>query len=240
MTANSKDTSCIIAIHQPNYIPWLGYFYKIAHSDTFVFLDNVQFPKESPAARNYIKGKTGEKVLLSVSVKKSKGAFQNYNELELDYSTKWHLKHLNQIKDAYFKAPYFKEFYPELEKLYLEPASNLAAFNTKIILWILNQLNIHTTIKIASHFDDGSLGTQNERNLNICLHFKANKYLSGTGARKYNQEDVFIKKNIELIYSDYTPQEYTQINGPFVANLSIIDTLFNVGKEGTRKMILGH
>lgn len=226
-----------ISIHQPNYIPWLGYFYKIAHCDLFVLLDNVQFPKESPAARNFIKSKNGEKVLLSVSVKKSNGAFQNYNELALDYSSKWHIKHLNQIKDAYLKAPYFKEFYPALEEIYKTPSANLAEFNIRIINWIIKQLGISTEIRIASQFDNGTWGTQNERNLNICLHVGGNKYLSGTGAKKYNQEEPFKDKGIELLYSDYSPKEYEQINGPFIPNLSIIDALFNIGAVNTSNLL---
>lgn len=221
----------IVAIHQPNYIPWLGYFYKIATADLFVLLDNVQFPKESPAARNFIKGKTGEKVLLTVSVKKSKGAFQNYNELELDYSSKWNIKHLNQIKDAYIKAPHFKTYYPELEALLKQQHPNLAAMNIAIIRWALEHLGIDTPVKTASEFDDGSLGTKNDRNLNICMHFNATAYLSGHGAKKYNDEIIYKEQNIDLMYSDYTSLPYPQINGDFVPNLSVIDALFNCGPD---------
>jgi hypothetical protein len=220
-----------IAIHQPNYIPWLGYFYKISRSDIFVLLDNVQFPKESPAARNFIKGKNGAKVLLTVSVKKSKGAFQNYNELELDYSSKWNIKHLNQIKDAYLKAPFFKTYFPEFESMLKEQHSNLAELNIKIIKWAIGHLDLKARIETASAFDKGNLGTQNDRNVNICLHFGADKYLSGHGAKKYNEETLYQEKKIELIYSDYEAKEYLQINGDFVPNLSILDVLFNCGTE---------
>jgi hypothetical protein len=229
----------IISIHQPNYIPWLGYFYKIAKSDIFILLDNVQFPKESPAARNFIKGKDGSKVLLTVSVKKSKGAFQNYNELELDYSSKWNIKHLNQIKDAYVKTPFFKEYFTELESILKTPCSNLAALNIKIIKWVVNLLDIKTRIEIASEFDDGSLGTKNDRNLNICLYFNATSYLSGNGARKYNDEALYKNENVELLYSDFSAKEYQQINGDFLPNLSVLDVLFNVGAEEAKKFILG-
>ena len=227
----------IIAIHQPNYIPWMRYFYKISKSDVFVLLDNVQFPKESPAARNLIKGKDGSKVLLTVSVKKSKGAFQNYNELELDYSSKWNIKHLNQIKDAYIKAPFFKPYFPELESILKTPSSNLAELNIKIIKWVINLLEIKTRIEIASEFDTGSLGIRNDRNLNICLHFGATSYLSGHGAKKYNDETIYKAEHVELLYSDFVSQPYEQINGEFVDNLSIIDALFNIGAEETKKLL---
>lgn len=221
----------IVAIHQPNYIPWLGYFYKIAKADTFVLLDNVQFPKESPAARNFIKSKTGEKVLLSVSVKKSDGAFQNYNELALEYATKWSIKHLNQIRDAYAKAPFFKMYFPEIEALLKAKHNNLAELNIAFIKWALKQLNIGTRIEVASEFDTGEFGARNDRNLNICLYFGATKYLSGQGAKKYNDPELYEKSNVELIYSDYQAKPYPQINGDFVTNLSFIDALLNCGPE---------
>lgn len=221
----------IVAIHQPNYIPWLGYFYKIKKSDQFVILDNVQFPKESPAARNFIKGKNGFKVMLSVAVKKSKGAFQNYNELELDYNGKWNVKHLNQIRDAYIKAPFFKLYYPEIEHLLKTRYGSLAELNIAFLKWGVNQLKISTPLHIASSFDDGNLGAKNERNLNICLRFNATQYLSGAGAKKYNNETLFATHQIKLIYSDFLIKEYRQLNGEFIPNLSVLDVLFNVGPE---------
>ena len=230
MISNKVDNKKIISIHQPNFIPWLGFFYKIYKSDIFVLLDNVQFPKESAAARNYIKGKNGGKVLLSVSVKKSDGAFQNYNEIELDYTTKWNSKHLNQIKDAYIKSPYFNQYFPEFEAILKTKFSNLAELNITIIKWVLKHLEINTEIELASQFDNGGFGKKNDRNLNICLHFDANIYLSGIGAKQYNNENLYKESKVELQYLDYTPATYSQINGDgFIPNLSVLDALFNCG-----------
>jgi hypothetical protein len=227
----------IVAIHQPNYIPWLGYFYKIYKSDLFVLLDNVQFPKESPAARNYIKAKDSTKFLLTVSVKKSKGAYQNYNELEIDYSSKWNTKHINQLKDSYIKAPFFNDYFPIFENILKLQFTNLAELNIKIILMALELLKIETRIEIASKIDNEKLGTKNDRNLNICLHYNASKYLSGIGAQTYNDAKLFDSNGIELIYSDFKSIQYPQINGEFLPNLSFLDALFNVGAEGVSKLI---
>lgn len=226
----------IVAIHQPNFIPWLGYFYKIAQADIFVLLDNVQFPKESPAGRNYIKGKNGEKVLLSVSVKKSDGAFQNYNEITIEYGSKWAIKHLNQIKDAYIKAPFFNTYFPEIEMILKAKFNSLADLNIELIRFAIKHLNIKTRIEIASTFDNGLLGVKNDRNLNICLHFGATKYLSGQGAKKYNDPNLYDNAKIELVYSDYQIKSYPQINGDFISNLSFIDALMNVGPD-TEKLL---
>jgi len=227
----------IVGIQQPNYIPWLGYFYKIYKSDLFVLLDDAQFPKESPAARNFIKAKDGSKILLTVSVKKSKGAYQNYNELELEYSSKWNTKHLNHIKDSYVKAPFFKEYFPIFEILIKEPAKNLAELNTRIILKTLELLQINTKIEIASSINNLELGTKNNRNLNITLYYKGNKYLSGKGAQTYNDAELFNANNVELIYSDYKATDYPQLHGEFIPNLSFLDSLFNIGAEGVSNLL---
>ena len=232
MINGQLDNKKIVAIHQPNFIPWLGFFYKIYKSDIFVLLDNVQFPKESAAARNFIKGKNGSKVLLSVSVKKSEGAFQNYNEIELDYSSQWNIKHLNQIKDAYIKSPYFNQYFPEFETILKTQFSNLAELNITIIKWVLKHLEINTKIEVASQFDKGNFGVKNNRNLNICLHFGANSYLSGSGAKQYNDESLYKENKVELLYSDYNPVTYPQVNGQeFLSNLSVLDALFNCGPK---------
>src|SRR3982750_3176011 len=104
MTQPNGETLRVVSIHQPNYIPWLGYFHKMIKSDFFVLLDNVQYVKGTVANRNYIKDKKGEACLLSVSVKLSEGAYQKYNQIGIDYSNKWNKKHINSIKDAYLKA----------------------------------------------------------------------------------------------------------------------------------------
>lgn len=227
----------IVAIHQPNYLPWMGFFHKMMKADLFVLLDNVQFPKESPAARNLIKAKDGTARMLSVSVKKSKGAFQNYNELEIDYAGKWNLKHVNQLKDSYSKAPFFVQYFPELEGILRTPHPNLAAMNIRIIEWIAEALGIGTRVEIASRHDDGSWGAKNDRNLNICRHFNATAYLSGSGAKDYNDEALFARNDIALVYSEFRHPTYSQINGDFVPNLSIVDALFNCGAEEVARML---
>jgi hypothetical protein len=120
----------IVAIHQPNFFPWLGYFHKIALANTFVYLDNVQYIKQSPASRNYIKDKNGNKILISLPLKISKGAFQNYNEIEIDYSQNWQKKILNKLNDAYFHSQNFNytiTFQKNL-KIYHNSISNLTSF----------------------------------------------------------------------------------------------------------------
>lgn len=226
----------IVSIHQPNYMPWLGYFYKIANSDIFVILDTVQYVKGTVANRNKIKGINGEEILLSVPVKLSEGAYQHYNEIAIDYSHKWVNKHLNQIKNSYLKAPNFKIIYPEFEIILKKKYENIAQLNIEIINWVIAKLEIKTKIFVTSGFEK-DFGTSNAQNINICKHLNGNKYLSGHGAKKYNDPELYNQNMIELIYSDYQSKPYQQINGDFLPNLSILDVLMNISIVEIKEML---
>lgn len=227
----------IVAIHQPNFIPWLGYFYKISNCDTFIFLDDVQYPKQSPASRNYIKNKKGEKQLLSVPVKLSKGAFQNYNEIEIDYSQPWNRKLLNLVKDAYLKAPFFKTLFPQLEGILLKEHQNLAELNLEIIYWCLYLLDMSDIKTIRASQIATTVDSKNDRNIALCESVGATIYLSGAGGKNYNDTDAYKAKNIELRYSDFEPKQYPQLHGEFISNLSVIDALFNIGGSEISKQL---
>jgi len=228
----------IVAIHQPNYIPWLGYFAKIMECDFFVFLDDVQYPKESPAARNYILDVNNTKALLSVPVKIGADAFQNYNKIAIDYSANWQHKHLNKIKNSYCKAPYFADVFEGLEKLYKQKYENLAQLNLNIIFWILNMLDCSTQLYLSSNIEIENIGASNERNVNLCKYFNANIYLSGTGAKKYNDEKLYQQNNIQLKYQNFKHPVYKQYSECFVQNLSILDILFFGGAQQTKNYLL--
>jgi len=226
----------IVSIHQPNYLPWLGYFYKINQSDTFVLLDNVQYVKGTVANRNSIKGRNGKALLLPVSVKLSDGWSLNYNQIGIDYSQKWHFKHLNQIRDAYGKAPWFKHYFPLLEGILKTACNNIAELNIALIMFFIKELGISAEIKKASDIPD-ELGEKNERNINLVKYFNGDVYLSGKGAAKYNDINMYDAANIKLVYSEFAHPVYEQINGDFLPNLSVVDALMNCGPEKTRILI---
>lgn len=225
-----------IAIHQPNFLPWLGFFNKIKQVEVFVLLDNVQYVKGTIANRNLIKNKKGESQYITVPVKISKGWDKKYNEIEIDYSQKWINKHLNLLYDAYHKAPHFDKIYEFIETRYNKKYSILSELNIDFILSILSELNIDTRIYINSQLEY-DFGSKNEQNIGICKYFNANIYLSGVGAKKYNDELLFNEKGIKLEYQQYQHPIYPQLYGDFIPNLSIVDVLFNCGWEGTKKLL---
>jgi len=224
----------VVSIHQPNYIPWLGYFDKIAQSDAFVILDDVQYVKGTVSNRNKILSSNGKELLLSVPVKISKGSQLKYNEIEISYQEKWQNKHLATIKNNYRKSPYFNDYFESFEKIIKEKHSSLSSLNTKLILWAVDALGIDTKIFISSGIE-GEKGKNNELNLFLVKALNGTHYLSGNGAKKYNDESVFKKGGVELLYQDYTPRPYQQLYGDeFLENLSVLDAIFNLGPEAKR------
>lgn len=225
-------------IHQPNFLPWLGYFYKIYKSDQFVLIDNVQFVKGSVCNRAKIKNNQGAEIWLTVPVKGNKGSQVNYNELELDYSQKWAVKMINQLHAAYVKAPYFDRYFQPLSDLLKQEYKTLADLNITLIKYLCSELNIQTPMAIASELDT-DFGKKNDLNLNICKYFKSDVYLSGTGAKKYNDEELFKTNGITIEYSDFVHPVYPQQFGAFIPGLSTIDLLFNCGPESMNYLTSG-
>jgi hypothetical protein len=226
----------IAGIHQPNYIPWQGYFYKILKSDVFVILDNVDFQQgnsKSITSRSKIKGINGE-ILLTVPVKRSENRL--INRIQIDNTQHWAKKHLKSIEFSYQRSSFFKVYFPLFEKLLLAPNSNLSELNTKIIQEICISLDIHTPFIIGSELNIEEEG-RNERIVKICQKVGADTYLCGKGGRMYMDELIFTQAEIKVQYTDFIPEEYAQLHGPFLPGLSILDALMNLGKEGVLKAL---
>jgi hypothetical protein len=226
----------IVAIHQPNYLPWLGYFHKMKMADAFIILDHVQLPGKGLPNRNYIKGKDGKKVLLTVPLKKTKGINSTYIDSIPDYSKHWQKEHLNKIKDAYLKAPYFEENYAQIEYIIKIKYESLSELCTAFIQMICHLLEIKTKIVLASSLVENEL-QKNDRNIDLCLQMGAKTYLSGQGAKKYNDENLFAQHQLNIIYQNFEAPIYPQLGEEFIANLSIIDILFNVPVNEIKKII---
>lgn len=228
-----------VAIHQPNFLPWLGYFHKIARADTFVFIDHVEFVKGHICNRNKIKNNQSEAVWITVPVKHDKGLSVNYNELKIDYSQQWGVDILNQFRGSYAGAPYYKRYFDILEGYLREKEyPSLAALNIDLIAFCCEELNIDTRLEVVSE-QGKDFGEKNEMNVNICNHFGADTYLSGQGAKKYNDEELFRENGIKLVYQQFEHPEYPQQHKGFVPNLSVIDLLMNCGPEKSRKVLFG-
>ncbi|UCG25580.1 MAG: WbqC family protein [Chloroflexota bacterium] len=221
----------IVAVHQPNYLPWIGYFHKMAHSDVFVLLDTVQFPRgTSVANRNRIKTAQGVlQLTMPVSIPKGRQGKVSYAEVRTA-ANGWQRKHLKSIQMAYSKAPYFGAHFDEIDAL-LHQSNSLLEINLAMIRYCAEALNIHTQTLLLSQLSLNS-GAKSELIVNICRELGASQYLSGQGARKYNDPAMFSAAGVDLIYQDFTCPVYPQLHGEFVPNLSVVDLLFNCGGDG--------
>lgn len=219
--------SKIIAIHQPNYIPWLGFFYKIHQADTFVFLDDVQYSNKGMHDFHYIKTPQG-RFRLKMPVKVSFG--DNINQVVINNSIFWRESHLKQLESNYKKAPYFKDVYQDIAELFSVNVDNMSVLNKMIIKFIAEKFGI-STVFISSSELDITNKDKNERIFEICQKVDASVYYSGTGASVYQNESDFIGKGIELKYSTFKPFIYPQFWGNFEPNVSVVDYLMNCGYD---------
>lgn len=223
----SEDRRKVLSMHQPNFLPWIGYFNKIQKSDVFVILDDVQIPRgKSVANRNKIKTAQGEMELV-VPLSKPKG-----NEGKVTYKmakiadNKWAKKALKAIELNYKKAPYFDRYFPLITQLFSK--KEFCQMNIDFIKFVLRELEVDTEVHLLSE-TEGPLGQKNELIENLCKKFSANVYLSGKGASKYNDPDYLRKQGIVLEYQEFVHPVYDQLHGDFIAYLSILDLLMNKG-----------
>ena len=218
-----------ISIHQPNYIPWLGYFFKIYQSDVFVFHDDVQYSKRGMHNYHYIKTKD-EHFRLKIPVVEHQGTL--INEVIIKNELNWKNEHLHRIKDSYSKAPYFKEVYADFDDLMSTSETNLALFNQELIMFICNKFGFTREFINASELK--LITSREEKVLDILSSLNATIYYSGTGASAYQNVTNFEKRGIELQYSTFQPFEYPQFWGVFESNISIIDYLMHCGYDWGR------
>jgi hypothetical protein len=228
----------IVASHQPNYIPWLGYFFKIAQADKFVFVDMVMFSK-SPGFvnRNSIKTQSGA-AYLTIPVLKVGRSGQFIAEVETDNVQPWVRRHLTSLRSNYGKAPYFKEIFALLEPHYdavVGRTNSLAEFNIGLIRGIAAYLGIDTQWILASKLDVA--GPKTDLVVSICTAVGADSYLAGNGAKAYLEEQKLENAGVTLVYSTFSQTRYPQLFGDFVSNLSIVDVLMNCGASGTRRLL---
>ena len=235
--ASNRAGGKTAAIHQPNYIPWLGYFFKIAHSDRFVFLDTVGYPGGSLVNRNSIKTPCGS-AWLTIPVLKSGRSGQLISEVETDNIRNWARRHLATLRSNYGRAPYFKEVLALLEPHYHSVAgdtSSLSNFNIGLICSIATYLRLNTQCINASELNVS--GQKTDLLLDICRAIGASTYLAGTGAKVYQEDTRFEDAGITPVYSSFSQRDYPQLFGEFVGNLSVVDVLMNCGALGTRQLL---
>lgn len=214
-----------VAIHQPAYLPWLGYFDRIQAVDTFVFLDTVQFEKNSFTNRNKLRSDQGS-FWLTVPVRAKGHTSSTLADLEISGPPNWSRKHLSSIYHAYRKAPRFDALYPQLESLYGRTHTHLADLCFEHLEFWLGELGIETRVVRASALPPTR--TKSELVLDLCEHLGAERYLSGTLGRDYLDVETFTAAGIEVEFQDYAHPTYPQVHGgEFISHLGVVDLWMN-------------
>jgi len=217
----------ILSAHQPAYLPWLGYFDKIARADVFVYLDTVQFEKNSFINRNLIKTPQGAR-WLTIPVKTKGHTSGSLRSTEIDDSQPWRAKHLRSIMMNYRRARRFDECFPKVEALLAVPESNLARYCFHQLRFWLAELSISTRIVRSSELPISS--SKSDLVLALCKHFGARRYLSGEQGRDYLVESQFDEAGIAIEYQSFRSPIYFQLWGDFIPNLGILDWWMNTDR----------
>lgn len=218
-----------LSIHQPNYIPWLGYFFKISQSDIFVFLDDVQYSNKGMHNYHYIKTPQGS-FRLKIPVNERFG--DKINAVITKDETGWKEKHLKILESNYKRAKYFNEIFNDFTVILNPNYQNIAQLNTAIIKYFCHKLEIKSRFIESSSLEIKT--AHEERILDICIALNADVYCSGIGAKSYQKEENFSRRGIQLNYCEFKPFDYLQLWGAFQSNVTIIDYLMNCGYDWQR------
>lgn len=216
----------IVSIHQPAYLPWLGYLARIAASDVFVLLDTVQFERNSFVNRNRIKTAQGP-LWLTVPVLHQGHLDKQLLDMEIDERRDWRRKHVRSIEQNYRSAARFAENRLPLASLFGEPEHRLTELCVRQLEFWLSELSIGTPVVRAS--DLPVTGQKSDLVLAICRHLGAKTYLSGPLGRGYLSEEDFAAAGIVIHYYDYRHPTYPQPHGAFLPAMSVVDYWLTCG-----------
>ncbi len=227
----------ILSVHQPQYIPWLGYFDKIVRSDNFVILDQVQYKEHEFQNRNKIRTDRGA-LWLTVPVVFSGRGRQLINDVLIDNEIDWCKQHLESLKTYYAHAPFFKKYIGFFEDIYSRKWERLAKLNVLIIKYFLSELKIITPLSFDSEI--GTTTAKTGHLIELCRKLKADTYLSGSGGKDHLEEKKFAEAGIKLVYQGFEHpvyhQQFMRDKDDFLAHLSTLDLLFNEGPN-SRKIL---
>tara|TARA_B100000586_G_C20030159_1_gene392969 strand:+ start:291 stop:992 length:702 start_codon:yes stop_codon:yes gene_type:complete len=217
-----------LVIHQPNFLPYVGFFHKLSLADTFVMMDNTQYDKKF-TNRNKIKIPDGWS-WLTVPINKEHKFLPN-KLVEINNKENWKEMHWKKITRSYTNSKFFKKNYKSFfEEVYNKEWKFLFELNSELLRQIIDWLGLK--IQIIKESELNINGNSTERLVNVCKELGAETYVSGVGGKEYMNEKLFQKNNIKIEYQKFQCPTYTQIfGGDFIPNLSIIDLLFNNGSK---------
>ena len=228
-----------VAMMQPTFLPWLGYFELISKADKFIFLDDFQLVYLSYHRRNRLFINKGIVDWYSTSVEKGRDGLKLLNKTILNPNNDWKQKLCRRMDMNYKKTPFYKTYGEALKEIILANHENLAVQNICIIKYLCSVFKYK--VEFACSSDNKYDTARSERNLDMLRYYGADVYLSARGSFDYmKDEELFPVDDIEVLFQNFECKPYPQqssIDGEFYPYLSTVDALFNIGAEETKRLI---
>ncbi len=222
-----------VAISQPTFLPWLGYFNLIATADVFVLLDTVQFEKQSWQSRNRVRTTQGEVQWLSVPVSDQPLSTPIQDIRIAPNPPGWRRKQVKTIEQHLRRAPFFKEAEALYQTILGDTAAQtlLADLNIDFIHAVTQALGVNTKLVRCSELPVS--GGRADLLLDVCRHFGASTYYSNAGSSVYLEASrpEFAAAGVNIVYQSWPHPEYVQTGAGFVSHLSCIDAIACMGTE---------
>ena len=228
----------VVAIHQPNFFPWLGFFDKIIRSDVFIVLDHTQFPKSEGNWSNRVRmAVNGEAAWVTMPVGRDYKGFRRIDEMRIDNRAPWRRKLVQLLRTNYGRALAFRDVFPEVESWVETPAELLVDYNLTVVAAICARLGIRTSHIVRSS-TLGVDGAKSELVANLVTRVGGTVYLSGDGSGGYLDEQVLQASGATVEYQRFVHPVYPQRAGAgFIAGLSVLDALFHAGFAGAAQAL---
>jgi hypothetical protein len=222
-----------VAGHQPDYLPYGGFFARMLMVDRFVLVDHVQFEKKSFQSRNLVAG-TASTTMLSVPVRTAGRFTQSIVDVELaEPEGRWRTRHWRTIQQCYRNTSGFARHAPFFEELYQRPWRRLVDLNLSVIEYLCSCFDIATARVRSSTLRLGSQPRNSKSDLlvQLCEAVGGQEYVSGPGGVSYVDDERLTEAGVRSTFARYEPVSYDRGARPFVPNLSAVDLLFHADTD---------
>lgn len=228
--------SRVLAAHQPNFLPWLGLFHKVGQADVWVLADDVQYSRGSLTNRNRIRTASGWQWLTVPVLTRGRGR-QQICDVQTEPDGDWRRKHCQSLRWHYGHAPFFDAYAPAIEGLYAGAGPQLIDLNVALLRHLLQLLEVEVEVRFSSQMDLPNERTS--RLVDMAKSCDCQVYLAGGGASKaYLDGEAFAAAGIECRFTPFEHPVYPQCHAGFVAEMSVVDLLFNCGPQ-SREVLFG-
>jgi hypothetical protein len=227
-----------VAMMQPAFLPWQGFFELIYKSEKFIFLDDFQFSVQSYHQRNRLFVNKGQVDWYSVPVKKAISFKSPLNKTSINEQMSWRSKTWKRMQNNYSRTTYYAELAPQIEEWLLTPAESLAVQNIAFIRLVCKMMGLEREFILSSEFLSQS--QKSKRVVELLKWCNADRYYCAKGSFDYMlEEGIFPIDDIQVLFQDFTPESYSQVGSPqeFIPYLSILDGLMNIGPQATFELI---